>query len=110
MYITQFINIFIPDQSKFNIDAFKEDMQIKLNDLVNKQPTLNLANFNTIFDNFVHSVKLVIDRHAPLKNLSRRQRRLESKPWITKGLLISIKNKRRMLKTYYLSHDSTKQH
>ena len=50
------------------------------------------------------------DRHAPLKKLSRRQSRLKSKPCITKDLFTSINNKRRMFKTYYLSHDSTKQH
>ena len=52
-------------------------MQITLNDLVNKQPTLNVANFNKNFDNFVHFVKSVIDRHAPLKKLPRRQRQLK---------------------------------
>ena len=84
--------IFIRDNSKFDVGAFKEDMQITLKDLVNKQPTLNVANFNTNLLNFVLSVKSVIDRHAPLKKLSRRQRRLKSKPWITKGLFTSIKN------------------
>ena len=84
-------------------------MQITLNDLVNKHSTLNVANFNRNFDNFVHSVKSMIDRYAPLKKQSRRQQRLKSKPWITKGLFTSIQNKRRMFKTYYLSHVSTKQ-
>ena len=32
-----------------------------LNDLVNKQPTLNVANSNRNFNNFVRSVKSVID-------------------------------------------------
>ena len=45
-------------------------MQITLNDLVNEQPTLNVAIFNTNFDKSIHSVKPVIDRHAPLKKLS----------------------------------------
>ena len=49
-------------------------MLITLNDLVSKQPPLNAVNFNSNFDNFVHSVKSVIERHAPLKKLSRRQR------------------------------------
>ena len=55
-------------------------------------------------------MNLVIDRHAPLKKLSRRQRRFKSKPWITKGLYNLIKTKRRMFKTYHISHDSAKQH
>ena len=64
--------IFMRDKPKFEIAACKEDMQITLNDLVNKQPTLNVANFSTNFNNFIHSAKSVIDRHAPLKKLSRR--------------------------------------
>ena len=85
-------------------------MLITLNILVYKQPSLNIVNCDTNFDNFVHSVKSVMDKHAPLKNLSRRKRRLKSISWIRKGLFTSIKNKRRMFVTYYLSHDSTKQH
>ena len=110
MYITQSSHIFMRDKSKFDSDAFNEDTQITLNNLVNKQQTLNVANFNTKFDSFVNSVKSQIDRHALLKKLSRRQRQLKSKPWITKCLCTSIKNKRRMFKTCYLSLDTTKQH
>ena len=54
-------------------------MQITLNHLINKQPPLNVVNFNTNFDNFVHSIKSVIDRHAPVKKIPCRQQRLESK-------------------------------
>ena len=40
--------------------------------------------------------------HAPLKNLSRRQKKLQTIPWLTKGILISIRRKRRLYKIYFL--------
>ena len=60
--------IFIREKSKFDIGAFKVDMLITLNDLVNKLPSLNVVNFKTNLDNFVHSVKSVIDRHVQSKS------------------------------------------
>ena len=36
------------------------------------------------------------DKHAPLKKLTRKQKRLQRRPWITKGFLISVKHKQRM--------------
>ena len=53
-----------------------------------------------IFNNFINIVKTAIDNYAALKKLSRRQRKLKLKPWITRGLLISIKHKQKS----YLSH------
>jgi len=34
--------------------------------------------------------------HAPLKTLSKRQERIKSKPWLTKGLLRSIRTKNKL--------------
>ena len=41
-----------------------------------------------IFNNFVNIFETAIDNYAQLKKLSRRQRKLKLKPWITRGLLI----------------------
>ena len=48
----------------------------------------NPNNLNTIFSDFIKIVKTAIDNYAPLVKLSRRQRKLKLKPWITRGLLI----------------------
>ena len=53
-----------------------------------------------VFNDFINIVKTAIDNYAPLKKLSCRQRKQKLKPWITHGLLISIKHKQRL----YLSH------
>ena len=41
--------------------------------------------------------------------LSRRQKRLQAKPWITTGILNSIKTKQKLHKSHYLSNISAKQ-
>ena len=60
-------------------------------------------NFSENLDKFTSIVSSTIDEHAPLKKLSRHQLKLRSKPWLAKGILISIKNKRKMFKSHYIS-------
>ena len=50
-------------------------------------PTLNEKIFDLMFSKFVEAIKLTINNHTPLKKITRRQKRLRTKPWITKGLL-----------------------
>ena len=35
--------------------------------------------------------KYILDRHAPLRPMSKKEQRLSNKPWITPGILNSIK-------------------
>ena len=60
-------------------------------------------NFDEFFSVFVEVIKLAINRHASLKKLSRRQKRMNEKPWITKGILISIKKKQKLHRTHFRS-------
>jgi len=50
--------------------------------------------------------KQSINKHAPLRKLSRREKQLQAKPWITRGLLTSIKNKNRMFRKCYKCKDA----
>ena len=51
---------------------------------------------NSSFNDFIAKFKHVIDKHAPFRKLSRRQKKLVAKPWITKGILVSMKKKQKM--------------
>ena len=42
-------------------------------------------------DQFVNIISKTIDKHAPLDRMSRKRRKLAGKPWITKGVLTSIR-------------------
>jgi len=76
------------------------------------EEALSPWNFNTgstvlnDFDEFINIFQTIINKHAPLRKLSRREKQLQAKPWITRGLLISIKNKNRMFRKCYKCRDA----
>ena len=45
----------------------------------------------------------ITNKHAPLKQLSRRQIKLQRKPWINKGINMSICHKQQIYKSFFLS-------
>jgi len=111
-----FTPIFIRDKTNFNPDKFNQNLETALNDYMAKFDNITEENFDNItkenfdicFSSFVTVVKDIIDKHAPYKPLTRKQKKLHHKPWITNGILTSIKHKKRIFKTHYLSNDQTK--
>ena len=61
---------------------------------------------NFSFTKFLSVVRNVITKHAPIKIASRSQKRKQAKPWLTKGLLISIRRKQWLYKTQFLNGNS----
>ena len=54
------------------------------------------------FDKFVIAFSSCFNKYAPLKRASRKKRKLMFKPWITKGIFISIRQERIVCVTHYL--------
>ena len=58
---------------------------------------LNKENFDvhTTLKSFIDTFQITLDRHAPLRDLTRRKKKLRRKPWITDDVLnvINAKNK-----------------
>ena len=54
------------------------------------------SNINDVFDEFLSLITKTISNHAPLKKLSRKQKQLKCNPWMTKGLITSIKKKQKI--------------
>ena len=79
-----------------------------MNEFKNCLGCINANNFNFIFDDFIKRIRLIIDFYAPLRQISRRQKRLRAKPWLTKGLLASIKYKQKLYRSHFLSNDVDK--
>ena len=52
------------------------------------------------FNRFNSTFELIIDEHAPKTTITRKQKKLRQKPWITKGLLKSIRHKNKLYKTF----------
>ena len=75
--------------SNFDLELFLQelkqhlrDAELQKNDSVNEQ-----------FDKFCATFNSVVNKIAPLRKASRKEKRLRAKPWLTKGLLKSIKRK-----------------
>ena len=100
--------MFYCNKTKFCSISFCKDLQTDLDNYFSHRPILSNENFNKLFNNFVLIISRSIDTHAPLRPILRRMRKLLQKPWITKGLLTSIKKKRRMFKSHFLSGEENK--
>ena len=79
----------------FNAEAFFCNISLKVQSLTfTKDPNLAMKN---LFD----GISTVVENHAPLKHLSRKERKIRSKPWLTKGLLKSLKTKNILFYLYF---------
>ena len=77
-------NLKMRDFSNFSRDGFNDD-------LVNDSRDVNSV-FSTFYNKFIK----LINKHAPMKTISKRKAKLLSKPWITKGLRISVEIKNKL--------------
>ena len=83
---TEQIKYLVRDINNLKIDDFLCRLD---NDMRHFAPFLNditADNYNFIFSKFLQIVRSAIDFYAPLRQASRRQKRIQSKPWLTKGL------------------------
>ena len=94
--------MFFIGKSKFAAENFCEDLGKNLYSFYLNLLELSNDNFCENLKKFTNIVFLTIDKHAPLEKLLRRQSKLCNKPWLTKSILISIKNKRKTFKPHYL--------
>ena len=73
-----------------------------LTELKNKLSTIAFEPYTASIDDNVNSLiaifKDILDRHAPLRPTSKKEQRLSNKPWITPGILNSIKQKTNFFK------------
>jgi hypothetical protein len=81
------------DFSRFSKETFNNDLaQIEFD-----EPNVNNANsIDKIFSNFYTKVNKIVNKHVPLTTCSKRKSKQLLKPWITKGLLKSIRIKNKL--------------
>ena len=94
---------FYRDYKVFSLPPFQEDIKTILQNESALAPLTSENNVNSVLEQFISSFKCVVDKHAPIKRASRKKDKLFKKPWLTKGLLISIKNKQKMYKNNFLN-------
>ena len=88
------------DYGKFNKAEFLSEIQsINWNDDEN-------TDINSKFTLFYSKLSLVVDKHIPLKPLSKKSIKALSKPWITPGIRKSIKMKNNLYKKFIQTKSS----
>ena len=75
------------DFSKFENDLFRDDVSIQ-------NWNLSFDNVNDQFNDFFWKITGCVDRHAPIKELTPKEIKLKSKPWITPNINKVIRKKR----------------
>lgn len=98
------------NQAIFKRDYTRFDQDVFNNQVKNLNLQSNLYNLHSTEDKysyFHNNLLELINLHAPLKKVSKRQLKQSKKPWITKGILKSIKIKNKLYVNYISSKDAT---
>ena len=93
--------IYRRDLRQFDPATYNSELDNNLTSLLTKYTEVTPNDINSVVDDFINIVKNAIDTHTPLKVLSRKQRKLKLKPWITKGKLVFIKKKQKLYKSHF---------
>ena len=99
------IKIHKRDYSKLNKEALINDIQ-SINWHTVFAPNTDPSD---MFDSFYYRISEIIDKHIPIKQVSRRELLFLSKPWITPAIKVSIRIKNK-LHNKYLKTKSTYYH
>ena len=92
------------DYSKFNKHLYLDDIKlIDWHEILNPE-----KNLNEKVQEAINTLNKIVDKHAPIKLASQIKQRQLNKPWLTKGILKSVKRKQKMYRTHLLSKDLQK--
>jgi len=100
-YVPKNIEIFKRDYSKYSKTNLVEDIAS-----INWDSLPHCDNVSDMFDQFYQKISNVVDQHLPLKRLSKREIKQQSKPWITKGIITSIRIKNSFYRKFMKSKSS----
>ena len=94
-------DILIRDSRNFSLELFCNDLSLKMSNFKVSEVSSPHHQFQTFIDIFTDAINL----HAPYRRTTRKEKKLKEKPWLTKGLLKSIKQKNKIYKKF-LNHSN----
>ena len=95
-------NYQVRNMTQFNLDKFLECLHLRLSPMFE----VNTIPVNELADSFSATFTEVVDQFAPKRNASRKETKIRSKPWISRGLLKSIQSKNRLFKQLLRNRDN----
>ena len=66
---------------------------------------VNDKNVYTSLRNFLQKINSLLEKHAPLKQITKKEIKTKSKPWIPAGILTSIRNKNKIYNKFCKAKD-----
>ena len=93
------------DKSHFKVDPYCEKLNFTISNFLANIKELNKNNFDVKFDAFVTLILNIINKHAPIRRLSRTKQKLNCKPWSSKDIYEQIRRKSQMFKSHYIRGD-----
>ena len=69
---------------------------------------INKKDVNFSFSKFFETFNNLLQKHAPIKKLSNKDKKTMKKPWITKGMIKSIEKKNRIYRKCIRTKNATK--
>ena len=92
------------DYRRFDSELYLQDIKaIDWNSIY-----IESNDLNEIAAKSISTLQLIVHKHAPRKQISQSKQKQFSKPWITNGILKSIKNKQSIYRTHVLSNNPKK--
>ena len=85
--------------NKFNLEIFLNTLNDQINILIDS----NISSPHELYDKFVTKFENVVDQFAPMRKASRKGNKLRCRPWLTRGLLKSIRIKNKMYNNLVIS-------
>ena len=92
--------------TKFNLEIFLNALNDQLNILIDS----NISSPHELYDKFVTKFENVVDEFAPMRKASRKENKLRCRPWLTRGLLKSIRIKNKMYNNLREKPDTSQSH
>ena len=90
-----------------NVDnnRFKNELQI-----IDWTTALSINNndVNQSLENFLNISNLLLDKYAPLERLTKKQMKTNCRPWITKGIVTSVKKKYKIHSKFLKAKEQTR--
>ena len=83
----------IRNDKKLESDKFLKDLHTNLETMLGKAQSAN-----DMWNTFIRTFNSTLNTHAPLRPLSKREKKLQQHPWITKDLNAAIKRKQQLYK------------
>ena len=96
--------IYLRDYSHFDETKYVDDM----NSINWTGMFSNHENLQEMTTECINTITQIINKHAPKRKASLSKLKQLAKPWLSKGLIKSIKTKQKLYRSHFLSKDPTK--